>query len=502
VSPSSASWRELSEGKGKVEHMKTIFAWLQNIARGAGAFLLIGLFVSSYGGTMEMVTVHPRTHERHLRNPGMGLILYGYADPLPERADVLYVTLLWADVEEKPGEYKFIVGPLKSALEMAEKHDRMVAVRVVSSWQNASCPIPKYLVDRGVRLFPKAKERNDSLLSAYNEVEFYEPEWWHPKYMEAHRNMVEAYGKALDGDPRIAYIDMRFYGYWGEGHRYHAEVPWPEDVDKREWCKNRIDEFMDAFKRTPLVIQTASDQNTAYPEGTAIDYALEKGAWMRRDGFGNYVSADESKFLKANWKRSLVIAENSQALGDFLDGNVRKWWDKDGKPITIDDLFDEMLDHRANYFPMGWSLGQYELVERERPDLWRKASLSAGYRMIVREASWPATSSITRPLVVKTTWRNTGVGRLPFPYVPALRLLDQSENTVATACRADIDVTRWHENEDQQVEFTCTLDESVVPGVYKVAVSIEDAASGPAVQLGIEGDDGNKRYVLGTINLE
>ena len=39
--------------------------------------------------------------------------------------------------------------------------------------------------------------------------------------------------KRFDGEPWLAWVDMRFYGFWGEGHRYGATVPWPEKVDKR-----------------------------------------------------------------------------------------------------------------------------------------------------------------------------------------------------------------------------------------------------------------------------
>jgi hypothetical protein len=377
----------------------------------------------------------------------------------------------------------------------------MAAIRLLTSFQNTPCPIPHDLVDKGVKLFPKAVAANDDLLSEWD-VDFYEPEWWHPEYIKAYRNMVEAYGKALDGNPRLAWIDMRFYGYWGEGHRFHATVPWPDDIDKREWCKSRLDEFRAAFKKTPLVMETACDENTPYPEGTAIDYAVDHGLWMRRDGFGNYVSPEESAYLKANWKRSLIVAENAQSLDNFLNGKVRKWWDENAKPTTIDQLFDEIFDHHVNYFPLGWSQQAYELVERERPDLWKKASLKTGYRMIVAEASWPKTASASGAVDFTTTWRNTAVGRLPFPYVPTLYLLDADGKAVAKAAQPAADATKWYENEGHAVEFKLTLAEGIAPGEYKVAVGIEDENAKPAIRLGIDGDDGQRRHVLGTISLE
>ncbi|MFC1736651.1 DUF4832 domain-containing protein [Candidatus Hydrogenedentota bacterium] len=464
------------------------------------AFLATAFFISADASAGEMVKMKPAVHDRHLRNPGMGQILYVRedTDSLPECVDVLYATLIWGDVEKSPGQYEFVSGQLKTALELAEKHDRMAAVRLVTSWQSTPYPIPKYLVDKGVKLFPKKPE----VLQTF-EGEFNEPEWWNPVYIEAYRKMVEAYGKALDGNPRIAFVDMRYYGFWGEGHRYGAEAPWPEDVDKREWCKDRIDEYMVAFKKTPLSVQCASDGKTPYPRGTAIDYAVEKGAWMRRDGFGNYVSEDESRFLKKHWKDSLMVAENAHSMETFLAGKAKRWWVENDKATTVEELFDEMLDHHTNYFPLGYGLDGYELVKRERPGLWEKAALKTGYRMVITEASWPKSASLKGSIEFKTTWRNTGVGRLPFPYKPALYLLEQSGKPVAAIKQATADLTKWYESDDHEVDFFILKPETgVKPGEYNVAAAIMNESGRPVVQLGIQGDDGHKRYVLGTIELK
>ena len=445
----------------------------------------------------EWVRVRPKTHDRHLRNPGMGLIIYGRPDPPPPEADIYYNTIVWHDVETEPGVYNWQTQRVKRLFEVARKHNRRVALRLVTSWQNYDNPLPDYLTKQGVKLFPHGRRPKSFRV-------FMEPEWWNPKYIRAYKNLVHAFGREFDGHPMIDWIDMRYYGFWGEGHRYHQTVPWPKDVDKRELLKQFIDVHFEAFKKTPMVIQTASDYRTKYPEGTAIDYGLSKGAWMRRDGFGPFINAQEDKLMKSHWKTSLMIAENGGSLRDYLAGKVRKEWIKDSKPISIDFLFDQMFEFHVNYFPLGWGIQDYRALKEQRPDLLRKASLKTGYRMVVTEAAWPATARPGETITVKTVWRNIAVGRLPFRYRPTVCRIDPA-GKVTDQAAADADATKWYENEDHDVEFRLKISSAAPPGVHGIAVALvrdTDKSQVPAIALGIEGEIAPRVYKLGTITIE
>jgi len=39
--------------------------------------------------------VQPETHKKHLRNPGMGLIMYDITTPPPDIANIYYKTIVW-----------------------------------------------------------------------------------------------------------------------------------------------------------------------------------------------------------------------------------------------------------------------------------------------------------------------------------------------------------------------------------------------------------------------
>ena len=211
-------------------------------------WIVLAASVSGSAAPPEERVVHPLAHERHLRNPGMGFVFYGPQDPLPETADVIFIcNTVWGQVEPEPGVFKWDVDEIRFARAIAEKYDRRLAIRLPPSFQNHEHVIPKWLVDKGVRQFPCRPE----VLKDFGFKSLLEPEWWNPAYVEAFEKFVKAYAKAFDGDPRLDWVDMRYYGFWGEGHRFNATVPWPRDVDRRKLLTRFIDAHRAAFSKTP-----------------------------------------------------------------------------------------------------------------------------------------------------------------------------------------------------------------------------------------------------------
>ena len=189
----------------------------------AGKVVLAGLILC-IGTTVfgTDIVVRPKTTEAHLRNPGMGFIYPAVQQPIPEIADVFYIWInTWTDVEPESGQFNWNLPNIVNVIEAARSTGRQAALRILPCFNEKSSPLPPWLKNSGVRLFQRDDGSN------------YEPEYWHPAYIEAYAKFVEACGKRFDGEPWLAWVDMRFYGFWGEGHRYGATVPWPEKVDKR-----------------------------------------------------------------------------------------------------------------------------------------------------------------------------------------------------------------------------------------------------------------------------
>jgi hypothetical protein len=430
---------------------------------------------------------HPELNDAHLRNPGMGFIYPAPQEPMPEIADVFYIWInTWTDVEPEPGQFNWKLPQIVNVVEAARSTGRQAALRILPCFNETSKPLPKWLKDAGVRLFPRDDHAN------------FEPEYWHPAYVEAYAKFVQACGEHFDGEPWLAWVDMRFYGFWGEGHRYGATVPWPEKVDKRALLIRYLDMYLHAFRKTPLAVEASTDKDTPFPGGTAVDYAVEHGCWMRRDGFGPFIAEQETRFFEQNWKRSVGIAENGCSYASFLDLKVTTYG-KDPRPITLDEVFNQMFEHHINYFPLGWGKGDLDEVLKRRPDLVRKADLKMGYRFEISEARWPSAITPGHTLAIATSWKNSGTGRLPFRHAPAFYLLDQQGATIARCLDKTSDVTQWVSTNLYPVKVEMEIPPNAPKGTYALAAALEDPQGVPRIALAIKGDDGHRRFVLGQI---
>jgi hypothetical protein len=374
-----------------------------------------------------------------------------------------------------------------------------VALRIVSCWPSREYVTPKWVFDLGVSKFVvdigSDEENRDPSPPCY------EPEWWNPVYIEKYCNFVATCGRQFDGKPWLDYVDIRCYGTWGENHRFGAREPWPDNVSKRDTIIRFTDAHLAAFKKTPLAVSMSCDKDTPYPEGTAIDYALARGCWMRRDGFGPYISDAEERVMKAHWKTSLVIAENGRGLFEHVTGKIRRYWLPDSPVITMASVFDQMLDFHCNYIPLGWGDQDWDVL-RWRPALLKQLWMKMGYRLVVRKATFPSEARRGNSITVKHTWANEAVGRLPVAYPLAFYLADTLGNVRLIHLDRNFDETAWYDDKPHTFTSQIEVPGDLPPGDYFLALALIDPESGkPAIALGIESSDSERRYVLGTIEV-
>jgi hypothetical protein len=462
--------------------------------------LILGLALMLNAGVAvdDLQVVHPKTIESKLDNPHMGFIYYG-GKLHPDIADVYYTSgLTWGELEPEEGKYIWdLHAPPWGTLKAALARGKRVVIRVMPSFQNHPYATPKWVHDLGVKRFPGTK-----IQAEHGQTDLYEPEWWNPIYIEKYCNFIKAFGKEFDGKPWLDWVDMRYYGFWGEGHRHSADVPWPEDIDKRKTLIRFIDAHLDAFKSTPLVVQMASDQATPYPSGTAIDYALEHGCWMRRDGFGPYISEEEAVVMKGHWKTSVMIAENGGYYKDFAAGKISRWWEEGSKPISLEACLDQMLEFHCNYIPLGWGDPDWPVMEA-RPALLKMLWMNMGYRLVPNEVQFHATFNIGESTQIQSTWTNTGAGRLPKAYPLAWYLLDEKEGQHLLLTDEEFDATAWYKNKQHTFTHELSIADTMKPGTYTLAVALVDPKTGvPAIALGIEGGTKDRYYSIASVTLK
>ena len=127
-------------------------------------------------------------------------------------------------------------------------------------------------------------------------------------------------GQRYDGNPDIAFLDIRSYGNWGEGHIGMLNAPGIILTPPENLKNNYFLPYVKAFPHTQLIIPWGSDLYDS-----VYDWAVAQGAGMRRDGILSKWSKDGSECLRAHGHHPSVF--------EYCDGyaEMKKsgWWKPD-----------------------------------------------------------------------------------------------------------------------------------------------------------------------------
>jgi len=291
-------------------------------------------------------------------------------------------------------------------------------------------------------------------------------------------------------------------GVWGEGHTL-SSTKLKYDYQTR---KIHVDLHCKHFKETLLVIN--DDFAGPYQQGGNLpitDYALSKGLALRDDsimaqgGKNAYFHAD---LAQSFWPTLPVILE----CGHYGPLKRRGCW-QDGSLYL-----KAVEDYHASFASIHWWPHQFLDANR---DLVRRMNLRLGYRLQLVEASWPGKIDTDSQLVFSAKWRNTGVAPcLPGGY-PALTLKDSSGGIVGVFVDEDFDMRTLPVGKpgkakiiDQRADFVLSpqLLDGYRPGIheagtYEVYISVGSPIGTPQIALPLPGDDGRRRYKLGTLQV-
>ena len=132
-----------------------------------------------------------------------------------------------------------------------------------------------------------------------------------------------------------------------------------------------------------------------------------------------------------------------------------------------------------------------------------------GYRIQLREASWPRETALGAPFAFEATWANAGVAPCyPGGYM-ALTLKDEKGGIVSVLADDSFDMRSLQVAAagkapvaTHQSEFRVgVIAPTTKPGVYDVHVSVGKRDGTPVIALPLKDDDGHRRYKLGKIEL-
>lgn len=457
------------------------------------------------------ITVTPEDTGEALINPGMGWVLYFYdqhlgrygarlaphdtMDDFPG-ASVVYMAVPWAFLEPREGDYNWSL--LDTPAQRWISKGRQIALRFPCCEPFYEYAAPPWLREAGAVFHPfdataRTRKWVKELLGVESPARCHAPDYADPVFLARHAAFLAAAAQRYDGNPRVAFLDVGSFGTWGEGHTYlSCGRPYPPEVKRAH-----LDMYRKAFTRTLLVAGDdllKIDQRDHEP---LVRAAVEAGMALRDDSVlvdSLARTAESENMARSFWPRKPVILEPAHY------GQAKNWWNTwgDGSPYL-----DAIERYHASYAGVHW--WPREFLEENRAII-RRINQRLGYRIRPTSVSWPASAAPGAPFPVRWNWQNAGVAPcLPGGH-PCLTLKDSNGGITAVLVdpaftMRDLPIGPPDKAPvlEHQSPFTLSGIPAIPAGEHAVFVSVGERDGTPALALPLPGDDGARRYRLGTV---
>ncbi|HEV2424228.1 MAG TPA: DUF4832 domain-containing protein [Terriglobia bacterium] len=447
------------------------------------------------------VVVRPVEIHDVLVNPGMGITTFqrfngdalnsglGWSEEgptariLPPTAppdfpdtSIAYCRWFWDVIEPEPGKFRWEI--IDDAIAEARVHHQTLAIRLMP--YDPKHPLPEWYRNSGARRANKPTDKDGAI---------WQPDFTDPLYLKFWGELVAAAGERYDGLPDIDTVDISSIGYWGEG--------WSPYMPPFPYQKAAIDVWLDAFKRTPLLMN--------FDEQEALTYGTEHGAGWRLDCLGDMRLTSDNKDFRAEmltvypqqvvragiqdvWQRSPVSLESCWVPG---------YWRKQGWDVNY--ILDQALR---------WHVSSVNIKSSAIPADWKVIfddfQRKMGYRFVLRRLEYPGSARAGSMMPVHMWWLNSGVAPVYQDYWLAIKLKSR-DGAESAVIRVPVDVRKWLPG-DAVFDGTLYVPESLKPGAYTVEVGMLDPltwpAGPPAIRFAIEGREPDGWYDMGSIAIQ
>jgi hypothetical protein len=419
----------------------------------------------------DTIVVRPATDNSMLVNPGKGYVqYYGTDDKYTEDyIGVVYTRWPWNGLEPKEGVYRW--DSIDQFIAQAGKYGKKTAIGVMSVSTGLGQHVtPKWVFNAGAR----SMEAPDP--SSPTGTQLIPESWEDPVFLAKMKAFIAAFGKRYDGNPNLAFVDIRDYGNWGEGHiGMLGHNPKLILTPAESLQNNYLLPYFKAFPHTQLVVVWGSSM---YDK--PYDWAVSKGAGMRRDGILSEYSKDGSECLRAYGHAPAVF----EYCYGYDETKKKGYW-------STESLWHYVDCGRPTY--MQWNPEIYE----ENKEFFRKLGNRVGYHFVLEEAQIPAKIVASVSFSIKLKWRNDGVAPVYEPCHVAIALLDSKDHFVQKQWLKDSNPRSW-KPEESTTEMASTTFSAVPPETCKLAVGLflNRQDTNPAYRLGIMGRTADGWYVL------
>ncbi|MCL2774890.1 MAG: beta-galactosidase [Oscillospiraceae bacterium] len=434
----------------------------------------------------EEITVNPVKTDEPVINPGMGWILYG--DPSNQTPETLalsstgYMRFSWSDLNPEEGVYNWSI--IDNAIENWKNCGKQFAFGVMSvNTSGAPKQIPDWIFDKGMQYTMGKGESSDDL-------SFYIPVWNDPVYIEECAKFAEALAEKYDGNPDIAFIDIRNFGNWGENHLYPFEatsVFISDDDLKKLWQP-----YIDNFKKTQLAICcNGSDDKDKNVEKWAVD----NGVTYRRDGLMGKIGwgGSNGDELSYAFGKLPVIWEFFGSFRSLENSADRKWND--------DEFIENIKNNQPTYIGMGQWGDDAAYMLSKKEDLIKQAANMMGYHFTVVQAKYMNIIDSGQDSNISVSIENSGVTRIFTDCIIKLTLLNEYDAEVSGEIPTDWDAKSF--SPGTITDLSANINFSAEPGDYRIAIGFfSDVGGNPTYNIGNSVKTKNNWYILGNISVK
>lgn len=352
-----------------------------------------------------------------------------------------------------------------------------VGLRIAAAYPGGDEPdLPQWLIDEGIEMRSYEIDGKPGMA----------PDWDAPRFLEAHRNLILALGARYDNDPRLGWIDIGSYGFWGEWHVFGSEHLAGSEAAKRQI----IDVYFEAFPNTPKVI--------AFDDDFATRYVTERGGGIRNDCLGRTSSNEwylqsirriDPTLLGRVWKQAIITGEFCGGARGAVQGTT--------------EAFESTLafireTHWSWIGPAGGAIEPVDEAHRRNLDLLHK---TLGYRFVLREATHAPAAGAGQAWGVTLTLENVGVAPFYFDWPVEVELRHEASGQTFLQ-RVDVDIREWLPGR-HVVPLRIDLPDDVPAGRYTVRLGIVDPMTGrPGIYFANTGRDENGRYLLTSMEVQ
>jgi hypothetical protein len=421
--------------------------------------------------------------EAEIVNPMRGLYRWNNQEyaPQPRPAYDSYERYAWRDLEPWRGHYDFSV--IERDLEAAQRAGRKHAIRIRAMIHGQGPVVPDYLVEAMGR--------------GWWSHGTYVPDWNDPDFVERMHALIAELGRRYNGDPRLAWVDVGFYGNWGEWHTWPLSYPaWNGAVDMSSANKRQIvDQMAAAFPSTRLIMGS-EDEDT-------LVYALRKYPTMgwRRDSLGSWIFDENSTFRNlrqrsAEWDLVMERWQTAPIISEFISPN-------DQRDPDVYRLAQQQADeYHVSLVSNGNTLPWNSLSHSGRTALLDLGK-QVGYRLVLSDL---AISEELRPgdaFAVTSRWINRGNAPIYERWRPTLELRDD-RGRVRWAGRLTVDLTDLLPSDSPtRTADRFRLPETFPAGTYALVLVVRDPTSyREPLALAVAGQHQGGSYQLGQVVVE